>query len=270
VAIGDDEAPVWYPWYWSAFNKSTRGWPFIARAIYRELLDIQWQEGSIPKTPEKARIVVGCTLADWQIAWPFCEEKFPLNGNKTCRQNWVQAQQRQKSVKLVSQKRASGRAGGKARAFNELASRSQAPAKQVLNTSTSTSTVTATDTPEKNKDTVRRDEPRQGAEPDWLPEFKIRYPKRAGDFNWRGAIRAANARLAEGCTVAEFLAGAERYARYIRHIGKEHTEFVKQAATFLGPAKPFLDLWELPQAKGDRQLDRNISASQDWLEESRR
>jgi biotin operon repressor len=85
----------------------------------------------------------------------------------------------------------------------------------------------------------------------WHAELKAAYPKRAGNPNWHGAWKAARARLKEGHTVAEFLAGARRYAAYIRATGKEGTEYVQQASTFLGPSKPFLLPWDPPAAPED-------------------
>lgn len=86
----------------------------------------------------------------------------------------------------------------------------------------------------------------RGNDPDWFLDFKLAYPERAGDQGWRRALRAANARIAEGHTAAELIAGAKRYAAFVDATGKRATEFVKQAATFLGPDKPFLLPWKPP------------------------
>lgn len=102
-------------------------------------------------------------------------------------------------------------------------------------------------------------------EPDWLLDFKLEYPERAGDQGWRKAQRAASARLAEGHTTAEFIAGAKRYAAHCRTAGKVGTEYVKQAATFLGPDKFFLEPWDPVPTKGEARQNRNISASEQWL-----
>jgi hypothetical protein len=83
-------------------------------------------------------------------------------------------------------------------------------------------------------------------EPDWWLDFKLAYPDRAGDQNWRGAIRASRVRLAEGHSPEELIAGARRYAAFCEATGKVGTEYVKQAATFLGPGKPFLLPWHPP------------------------
>jgi len=82
--------------------------------------------------------------------------------------------------------------------------------------------------------------------PEWMLDFKVAYPNRAGDQGWRKALKAANARLAEGHTAAEFIAGALRYAEFCKAAGKTGTEYVKQACTFLGPDKPFLLPWHPP------------------------
>lgn len=98
-------------------------------------------------------------------------------------------------------------------------------------------------------------------------DFKIAYPKRSGDQGWRKAIRAANARIAEGHTWAEMVGGAARYAEYVRSTGSENTEYVKQAATFLGPDKPFLEDWSLPPTKAQARLGANIDSMNKFLSE---
>lgn len=107
--------------------------------------------------------------------------------------------------------------------------------------------------------------PRESADPDWMLDFKLAYPNRAGDQGWRKAIRAANARMAEGHKPAEFIIGARRYAAFCEASQKTNTEFVKQACTFLGPDKPFLLPWHPPQkpeTPGDR-LKRALNGGHD-------
>jgi len=130
-------------------------------------------------------------------------------------------------------------------------------------TPTHTQTHTHTQTEEKNPTAVaKRDAPT------WFPDFKAAYPKRGGDQPWRSAGRSASARLAEGHTPTEFIEGAKRYAAYIRAVGKEGTEFVKQASTFLGPDKPFLEPWDLPATKADARFAMNAETAVKWAEET--
>jgi hypothetical protein len=101
--------------------------------------------------------------------------------------------------------------------------------------------------------------------PEWFGDFRQRYPSRSGDQGWRKALFAANARIAEGHTPEQILDGASRYAQFCTSTGKTGTEFVKQAATFLGPEKHFLEPWDPPPTKAARQLDSNISAGLAFL-----
>ncbi len=42
------------------------------------------------------------------------------------------------------------------------------------------------------------------------------------------------------------IAGIERYAKYVRAVGNEETQYVQQAATFLGPRKSFMEQGDIP------------------------
>jgi hypothetical protein len=72
------------------------------------------------------------------------------------------------------------------------------------------------------------------------------YPKRAGSNPKPRAWKTWKACVNEGHTEAELLAGVRRYAVFVRATGKENSEYVKQAATFFGPDKAFLEAWTLP------------------------
>lgn len=103
--------------------------------------------------------------------------------------------------------------------------------------------------------------------PEWLTDLKAIYPKRAGDQAWRKAERAGNARIAEGHTAVEILDGARRYAEYVRASGTEGTSYVKQAATFLGPDKPFMEAWQPPPSKADVRYATNANTAREWAAE---
>lgn len=79
--------------------------------------------------------------------------------------------------------------------------------------------------------------------------FELAYkalPRRAGGHNRHDAAKAYAARLREGVLPETMLEGARHYAAFIRATGKEGSEYVKAAATFFGPAKHFLEPWDLP------------------------
>ena len=77
-------------------------------------------------------------------------------------------------------------------------------------------------------------------------EFRAAYPKRAGSQRWPDAVKSANARIREGYSWQQMLDGAARYRRYVDATGKTGTEYVRQAATFLGKSLGFMEPWEIP------------------------
>jgi uncharacterized protein YdaU (DUF1376 family) len=98
------------PWYPRDFRSSTLGWPMVAKGIYRELLDCQWDMGSLPMDTERLRTIVGATAAEWSEAWPLIESKFTVVEGR--RQNLRLEAHRAKSIA----KQRSGKLGGLAKA----------------------------------------------------------------------------------------------------------------------------------------------------------
>src|SRR5262245_52626384 len=73
----------WYRWFPSDFLGETYGWELVARGIYRELLDLQWQQGTLPADPKKLRELARAKPREWRIAWPQISEKFlEVNGGR--------------------------------------------------------------------------------------------------------------------------------------------------------------------------------------------
>lgn len=97
-------------------------------------------------------------------------------------------------------------------------------------------------------------------------DLKRIYPKRGGEQGWAEALRRCNAHLKRGVLWEEILAGAQRYAIYIRAIGDEGTQFVKTAAVFCGPDKHFMGEFPLPISKAESKRDSNIDAARKWLD----
>jgi hypothetical protein len=101
-------------------------------------------------------------------------------------------------------------------------------------------------------------------------ELQAIYPKRGGDQRWHDARKAINARLTEGHTWPQILNGAQRYAAWCVETGKVGTETVKQAATFVGPGKAFLEPWTPPLTKADVRLGANLSAADEFMRRTER
>jgi len=73
------------------------------------------------------------------------------------------------------------------------------------------------------------------------------YPDRPGDSK-KAAHKDWAARLKDGATVAEMLAGAQAYAAYVKAM-KIEPVFIKQAATFFGPGEHFAADWTAPASQ---------------------
>jgi hypothetical protein len=70
------------PWYPRDFASATRGWPLVAKAVFRELLDAQWdvggcRVGTLPDDEERLRKMADASGKEWAIAWRYVEPKFP-------------------------------------------------------------------------------------------------------------------------------------------------------------------------------------------------
>lgn len=88
-----------------------------------------------------------------------------------------------------------------------------------------------------------------GVDDAWWENFRSGYPKRTGDQRWPKARQAANARLKEGYTPEQLMDGRDRYRAYLEATEKIGTEYVQQAATFLGTGRAFLLPWVIPPPK---------------------
>lgn len=75
-------------------------------------------------------------------------------------------------------------------------------------------------------------------------EFWKCYPQREGNIDKRGAFSQWKARLKEGHTADEMIAGAKRYHTHSKAKGHIGTSYVKMAKTFLGQGKHFLEQWK--------------------------
>ena len=106
------------------------------------------------------------------------------------------------------------------------------------------------------KDTTASNESNENFENVW--NF---YPKRAGSNPKSKALKAWNARVKQGEDPQSMHDGAWRYMEFCAKTGKEHTEYVKQAATFFGPDKHYLELWELPSeaSNGNNSGTKRVS-----------
>jgi uncharacterized protein YdaU (DUF1376 family) len=67
------------PWYPRDFASATRGWPLVARAVYRELLDASWDVGGLPNDEVLLKKMAGASTREWNRAWPLVREKWQVD-----------------------------------------------------------------------------------------------------------------------------------------------------------------------------------------------
>jgi len=110
--MGNDDLPF-MPWYPAEFYRTTATWPFVARAAYRELLDLQWLSHGLPADPDELRQIIRCPESDWATAWRYVEPKFSQDADGL-RRNLRLEEHREKSLRLRDVRSNAGRTGGKA------------------------------------------------------------------------------------------------------------------------------------------------------------
>jgi hypothetical protein len=78
-----DEALSYYKWLWRDFraNRKVQRMGYIAKGLYRELLDEAWSEGSIPTDMESLADICGCPVEVITAEWPKIAPCWIDNGN---------------------------------------------------------------------------------------------------------------------------------------------------------------------------------------------
>jgi hypothetical protein len=98
-----------------------KGWPPLARLIYRELLDYQWTQAHLPDDIALLQRIVGLNTKEWQgCCWSIVEKKFPLCADGY-RRNPELEQLRQKSISIAEKRAEVGRRGGQVSAAKRQA-----------------------------------------------------------------------------------------------------------------------------------------------------
>jgi hypothetical protein len=84
-------------------------------------------------------------------------------------------------------------------------------------------------------------------------QIKPAYPKRDGDQRWLQAASCYRAARKAGESLAQILAGVQRYCRWVEAKGLIGTDKVKQAASFLGREKCWREPWDIATAERQQQ-----------------
>ena len=106
----DSITPIgWYKWYPRDFQMSStvRRMSYLAQGIYRALLDLQWEDGSVPTSMDEVAQILRLNQLEQAEFEPYLETCFPNGANPKL------ATEREKSVAYVTKQAEHGAKGGK-------------------------------------------------------------------------------------------------------------------------------------------------------------
>lgn len=106
----DSITPIgWYKWYPRDFQMSStvRRMSYLAQGIYRALLDLQWEDGSVPTSMDEVAQILRLNQLEQSEFEPYLEMCFPNGANPKL------ATEREKSVAYVTKQAEHGAKGGK-------------------------------------------------------------------------------------------------------------------------------------------------------------
>ena len=112
----------YYAWFWQDWraNRKVRGLSYIAKGLYRELLDEQWSEGSIPNDIEELADICGCPVRVMRKHWPQLSQFFEKQEDGTLINSRLEVERTDKDRGRVSKARA-GKLGGLSKSRQILA-----------------------------------------------------------------------------------------------------------------------------------------------------
>lgn len=273
---GRPRAP-YLPFFFGDFLASTATWDGEERSLFMLLLAYQWAAGSLPKDPQRIAKMAQYEWVTFKRLWSTIAHKFVESDsglvNARLEEHRIKVNELGEKNRERAQKAAAGRWQGKNARSTYINGASSIHDKHVssnaqtgpLNDAIQSNPIQSNLNQER-KTTTAASRP----EPPEFAEFKAAYPKRGGGNPWPRAIKAIRARLTEGHTWPEIIAGVTRYAAFVRETGREGTEFVMQAATFCGPDKRFLEAWEPPTAIGVPQRRSAKTVAELEAEEAQR
>ncbi len=153
-----------YPWYiadWRGSETRIR-MTLEERAIYRDLLDHCWEQGSLPNDEQMLAKICSATPSEFKRSWPAVKKSFIEDGDRI-RHAKVDAK-RPEVIRLTEQRREAGKASAEARAkrasqrsSNERSTSVETSASTLLQpSSTTTSTITSLNTAPPKAAAVRK------------------------------------------------------------------------------------------------------------------
>jgi uncharacterized protein YdaU (DUF1376 family) len=253
--MSPDELPM-MPFMVKDWIAATMHWPCAERGAYISFLAFQWVNHFLPAEDVQLARIAGIEMSEFERIWGTVGQKFDSDERGLF--NIRLEEHRKHAITLRNaHRRGADTANAVRRARRHARQDADCSAQRGAQHDADVTPPSPSPSPSTQEvklvaPAVRRSAHAQRVprgtpwnDDQWL-NFKIEYPHRAGGQPWPRAIRACKARLAEGHTWDVIIEGAKRYAAYIRAAGKENTEIVMHASTFLGPDTRFLEDWDVP------------------------
>jgi uncharacterized protein YdaU (DUF1376 family) len=263
------------PLFVDDFLGGTALWGGKERGLYALLLIMQWAGGPLPADPATLARVVGYELEAFRGVWKTVAAKFESTPQGLV--NRRLEEHRAVSLELKRDRSDAGKAGADARWHSKGIGKGngkrmpRAMANDMANGMAKSCPPTPTPTPTPSPSPSGKKTPSRASallsvfrDPEWS-KFKRDYPRRAGAQPWERAAKAWQARIREGHTPAEMLAGVERYKAYLRAGDGDGTRWVLAAANFIGTEKHFQNPWDPPPTKAAARLAGNLSAKDEAM-----
>jgi hypothetical protein len=259
-----------------------RGVSIAAQGAFMYLLCVSWERRRLPNDSEACRKIVGTDARDWRRVWPEIVPHLEEHaGALVC--PWLEDLHVKASASRGAQinggietaRKARGKKSGPMSEVPYEVTREASRAVgntpgMVLNGRYSQKAEeqrTDKQKSERKKKHISRASALESLQldPDWIELWRV-YPELAGEQSPSEAAEQWLARIGEGCTPQEMLAGLHRYRANCEAVGRLGTQFVMHAKKFLGPEKHFSKPWPLPATKADKRLAAHGDTGREFMQ----
>lgn len=255
------------------FNNATRHLSRVERSIYRDLIELYYEEeAALPKDLNWiARKVLARSneelTAVEQVLNEFFTESQQGYYHERCEAEIEKFKANSSSKAIAGKASAEARKRKKQEFINNSSTGVEQPLNSVETEDQQNSTnhkpitinhkpniyitagaVSSDESENSDAGTPEKQNSKKPEYPDWFENLWQHYPPRSGGNDKRKALHAAQARIKSGKDPDYLLQAVLRYAQFVRANGNWGTQYVMQAATFLGPGEHIDNLWSFNHA----------------------
>lgn len=209
-----------------------------AKGIFHELLDIQWQEGSLPAEEDSLRAILRCSDDEWSKFAPHLDTLFPLADGQRRNVRYYEVQRELEQRREVNKR--NGRLGGRPKKVqNETETKPNGYQEETERLAKHNRSETETEPKrnqikekEKEKENKKETVKENTVSASGFAEFFATYPERNTSKRHLEMEIAYNKAL-KRATHEEIMAGLHRYVSYVEAQGLIGSKYVKTAQRWL-------------------------------------